>query len=248
MKTGQSVVWQELSPDNRVGEHRVYEGTIDGKRFVLPEFHIKHYSALNAISGIDGNNTYGEWGEQVMQRLLIGMMQHDDVFLDIGANLGFYSLIASSRCEKVHAFEPHAGYFKFLKVNVPAKVICYPFALSDSMTTCYLNGGLEMVNTETPFPIKTARLDSFHLNPTIVKIDVEGAALKVWEGGATTLKRARMIFVELHDENEKTFLDVIQPDFYPVPFGDDRAICIHSDYTIYDGVVDVVIEKYESKS
>jgi FkbM family methyltransferase len=59
------------------------------------------------------------------------------VFVDVGANLGIYSLVASKNpnIKKIYAFEPQPDIFKCLNINLKknlsARVIAFPCAISE---------------------------------------------------------------------------------------------------------------------
>lgn len=66
----------------------------------------------------------------------INNMQSGSIFLDVGANIGQYSLFAASRGLKVHAFEPESQNFALLCRNIVLNdqsdnVVAYPVCLSD---------------------------------------------------------------------------------------------------------------------
>jgi FkbM family methyltransferase len=66
----------------------------------------------------------------------INNMQPGDTFLDVGANIGQYSLFAAARGLKVFAFEPESQNFALLCRNIvlndqSANVVAYPVCVSD---------------------------------------------------------------------------------------------------------------------
>lgn len=67
------------------------------------------------------------------------LIRHCSSFIDIGANSGYYSMLAATVNPSiiVHAFEPASGPFQFLKRNIElnglqARVFAHPIALSNS--------------------------------------------------------------------------------------------------------------------
>jgi len=70
--------------------------------------------------------------------LLVGRLKHGDVFLDIGANIGYYSVLASAivgEAGMVIAYEPDGANFALLRRNLrlnrAVNVMAFQAALSD---------------------------------------------------------------------------------------------------------------------
>jgi len=133
-----------------------------------------------------------------------------DVFFDIGANMGWYSILVAlaQRSAQVHAFEPLPHSFAYLQHNLtlnPVRnVSAHPFGFSDRAGTFDFfhhpqgSGNASAVNlsgrpdvTITPCAVRT--LDDFaaELGQRIafIKCDVEGAELLVFRGGQQTIAR-----------------------------------------------------------
>lgn len=151
-----------------------------------------------------GTNYY----EPITTLLLRELLRPGDTFLDVGANVGFYSLVLSVTQPKtqVVAFEPNPRIFQLLKSNVAANhfdhVTCEPLALSDSdgTATLYLNQSdmsaslrddFDSHRTET-VAVRTTSLDHYINRQEIrgrliVKVDVEGHEEAFFEGARQTL-------------------------------------------------------------
>ncbi|MGV6859080.1 MAG: FkbM family methyltransferase [bacterium] len=149
-----------------------------------------------------------------------------DTVLDIGANIGWFSLLAAKTigpAGKVHAFEPRPETAKMLKRTLAdnglrEQVSLWEYALSDSW------GSLELAwstNTDNPggsflasdtsrlekgfetANVKVAVLDDLlpDVAPDLIKIDVEGAEPMVMAGSVNALRRKRpSILSELYPE------------------------------------------------
>lgn len=142
--------------------------------------------------------------------------------LDIGANIGWFSLVAARKIGlngRIHAFEPRPVTSKMLartiaSNNLQSIIKLWDCALSDSPGTVKLSWG---VNTDNPggsfiskqgsidghesVSVRTVRLDDLlpEVDPEIIKIDVEGAEPLVFKGGSKMLKRSKpLILSELH--------------------------------------------------
>lgn len=150
------------------------------------------------------------------------------VFLDVGANIGIWSIIMSSLGEikkrpQVFAFEPDPKTFKRLQVNAKrwgfTAINC---ALGAQCSLVSMRRGavshvthfsdIESVYTyglEDQFQTVCARLDCFEWikNDTsllMIKVDVEGAESDVIKGAEMTLQRARrcVLFVDGYSSEE----------------------------------------------
>lgn len=150
-----------------------------------------------------------------------------DVFIDVGANVGFVSLIASSRVGprgQVFSFEPNPGLVNRLKQTIArngvANVSIFETALGEDVGTVRLipgeNHGTSRISfgDEAPSEIEVPlrRADDLLRSripddvPAFVKIDVEGAELGVLKGMPLLLQRPNTrFFVEVGDEHSKRF-------------------------------------------
>jgi len=170
------------------------------------------------------------------------------VFLDVGANIGSYSLVASEQSlAKVHAFEPHPATFRFLLENIRLNRRSNVSALN--LAVGKTDGEVLFTNSpgsptnhivsdaDGPGSIRTMciRLDTFCRNrdtlPDIVKIDVEGFEYDVLMGAGDILPRFRIILLELNglsdkrSEGEKEITDVLRrANFIGPVYYDDHTL------------------------
>jgi FkbM family methyltransferase len=154
-------------------------------------------------------------------RVFESLLRPDSIVLDVGANIGFYSLLAASQLQdgRVHSFEPVPVNVERMKRNialngfdnitlnpqgaagqagqatlyVPADDI-YNIPGYRSTDAASLNQGLATTTTEEAVELVT--LDDYVQQQSIIhidliKIDVEGAELGVLEGAETLLERFR---------------------------------------------------------
>ena len=143
-----------------------------------------------------------------LMKFLIKNLKPEGIFFDAGANIGFYTLLASNFIEpgkgSIHAFEPTPAIFEFLKVNCAglSNVQINNVALSDQdgVAELALYSGESWKNsivTSVPgtarVTVRTTTLDQYSLKnnvfTTFVKIDVEGAEDGVIQGSREILRR-----------------------------------------------------------
>jgi len=128
------------------------------------------------------------------------------VFVDVGANYGYYSMLLHGNFEKIYAFEPILSIFKELKGNLEKfdSVECIRKAVSN------VDGqSVELSYHSSHGFAETVTLASFFPNTEIdlIKVDVEGAEWRVLEGAEPILERIKSWVVELHDPSRKEELE-----------------------------------------
>jgi FkbM family methyltransferase len=135
------------------------------------------------------------------------------VFVDVGANVGYYTLVASKLVGvvgRVYAIEPVPSTATLLRVNVKlngcSNVVVYEVAAWSTRGSLTLKilasmyGYASAVREGASVTVDASTLDdilrdeaSIHL----IKIDVEGAELDVLKGAQSTLCRTRYMVLEL---------------------------------------------------
>jgi FkbM family methyltransferase len=172
------------------------------------------------MAGATGNHYLGLLEFPDMS-FLLHLTQSDDVFLDIGANVGVYTLLASGhgKCNSV-AIEPVKNTFEQLNINIKHnglenRVKCYKTIVSNSTAQMKISNHLDAMNhvldendTSTNYElVNTTSLDKLieENAPTVLKIDVEGAELSVIKSGLTGLKREtiKAIIIETNGDDAK---------------------------------------------
>lgn len=130
--------------------------------------------------------------------------------VDIGANIGLFSMFAASLGASVTSFEPNSENCRLLLMSAAAngfenRINLRPLALSSSEGyTCFStfvgsNGGILPTKTETLsnpncMVVPTARLDDLSLGKIdLIKVDVEGAEYHVLRGAEQTIRRFKPI-------------------------------------------------------
>jgi FkbM family methyltransferase len=148
----------------------------------------------------------GEFENEEIE-LFTTLLKDASVCVDVGANIGLYTLL-SSRCGKrTIAVEPLAGNLKYLYKNLlhnHAKAEVFPVALGAEPGLQVLYGGTScasFVKNWNKFPetwntiVPLSTLDSlvsarFSGEPMLIKIDVEGFEHEVLQGAMSTLQRS----------------------------------------------------------
>lgn len=163
--------------------------------------------------------------ETDLLKMIIDETEEDDIFWDIGSNIGTHSVLTylSSKC-KVIGFEPFTPNYEscsknFQLNNVDGEV--FEAGLMDSTRktgiteeTGKTGEGRNHISNESEIEVQVYEADSLLeqnglKNPDIIKIDVEGAELRTLEGMKNILesKKDLKIFIELHPERISRYGD-----------------------------------------
>jgi len=166
---------------------------------------------INGVGYYDPNNMY------FLERIFSNNLY--STFFDVGANIGFYSLIAAkSSCSKIFAFEPHPYTYQLMNENIQInnfsnKIKSQPYALGciDGIVSytdfpgSSLNHVIENPAAKT-IEVKITRGDSFCnkylLVPEVIKIDVEGYENEVIMGFGSLIEKAHILLIECNKVQE----------------------------------------------
>ncbi len=200
------------------GVLRVPQGYAGGLAFDMRYLPIAH-AHLGSIAG--GNL------ESAVQEAMVRHLPRGGVFFDVGANLGFFSLLAAHLsgldAGRVYAFEAAPDNAEAIRVNAALNAIPNVEVLAVAVADRAGRGRLQVVDdqswskladygehpfTERIVDVELVAIDDLVASgrvppPDLVKIDVEGAELAVLAGMRETLARHRpAIICELHDTHE----------------------------------------------
>ncbi len=197
------------------GVLRVPQGYAGGLAFDMRWLPISH-AHLGSIAG--GNL------ESAVQEAMVRHLGHGGVFYDIGANLGFFSLLAAHlsglEAGRVVAFEPAPDNAEAIRVNAALNRVSNVEVICAAVADRSGAGRLQIVDDQS-----WSKLVQFGAHPftervidvemrghrragerrscapaTVVKIDVEGAELEVLAGMRETIAAHQpAIICELHD-------------------------------------------------
>ncbi|MGC2526754.1 MAG: FkbM family methyltransferase [Candidatus Acidiferrum sp.] len=139
-----------------------------------------------------------------MQRRIAGGICRGGVFYDIGANVGFYSLLASNLIDpgKVFAFEPlpvNISYLRrHLELNRRRNVEVLEIAISDlEGEACFeeeATGSMGRLADQGKLCVRTSTLDALLQAqkippPDYIKMDIEGEELRALLGAADCFRK-----------------------------------------------------------
>ena len=144
---------------------------------------------------------------------LLHYLNKKDLFVDVGANVGSYTLLAGMiKKSETISFEPIPTTYKKLERNIylnssGKKITLLNVGLSNESGvlnfTNFLNTTNKVVDEyhQSSIKVNVDSLDNYNLKPTVIKIDVEGYEEFVLKGAMNTLenKNLRVLIIELNE-------------------------------------------------
>jgi FkbM family methyltransferase len=174
---------------------------------------------------------HGVW-EPTISWWIWQTLRPGDTFVDVGANVGYYTLLAAKRVTRsgaVIAIEPSpanvATIEAQLRLNRTPNITLHPVAAGASRSTAQLYGGLETdrglssllpdwregLELEATIPVRTLDdlLEAFDASRiALIKVDVEGFEAEVVAGASATIARCiRAAFIV--ETNPNTYQTVV---------------------------------------
>lgn len=173
----------------------------------------KSVLALNMFA----NKTYVQYDFDLLDRFL----HKNETFIDIGANIGTFTLYAGKLVGnegKVLSFEPHPKFYNFMieniKLNEFKNIEYYNVGLSNENSELYFSANLDSMNhiltqqSNDSIKVKVDKLDDYTESYKIIdliKIDIEGYELFCLKGAFNTLKKTRKLIFESNNNFTQYF-------------------------------------------
>ncbi len=170
--------------------------------------------------------------EKNERKLFCEAIKPGSVVLDVGANVGIYTLLAAKRGARVFAIEADRSNVEKLQHHVHLNgfdnlVTIFPFAVSDQDGTVTLyrapgnSGHSNLFNGIDPVQVPCRTIDSLGLPPIdVCKMDIEGNELRALMGMDITIQHSPTIklLIEYAEAHGKTagMMEFICERFAPV--------------------------------
>lgn len=143
--------------------------------------------------------------ELLLLHPLTALSRRYNVFVDVGANVGKYTVPLARHYKHVYAVEPDPDNLYALKRNIElnnlSNVTIVPKALGSTRGVVALaQAGAQSRIAPQGIPVEMTTLDECCPDAEVVKIDVEGYELEVVKGALETIKRNRPVLVIEHHE------------------------------------------------
>lgn len=214
---------------NKIVKQIIYKW-IEGLKFI----------ARKGDAGIVGNIYFGlyEFEESIF---LLHFIEKEDIFLDIGANIGHYSLLMSGvkKCKSI-AVEPVPETFKQLVNqvdlnNLGTLILPLNIGVSSSNGELFFSTDKGTMNSivnkdyGNSIKVKVSTIDdlSEHNMPIAIKIDVEGYEKFAFMGAQKTLANPllKVIIVELNEsgikhgiKDDEIYSEIVKFGFKPFSY------------------------------
>jgi FkbM family methyltransferase len=214
LRDGKNFFYQRLSP-----------GLTPAERFVTAVLDAGFSMKLDLQDAVQRRMYfYGDYDERYEAKMIRRLLDKGEIFWDIGANIGYFSLLAAATLQQsgqVIAFEPgrvaYARLMDNIALNPFGNITAFNLAVTDreGEAALYLaaetadgcaslyGAGPEVTAQES---CRTVSLDGFAPShalpgPDFIKIDVEGAELFVLRGAREMLAVSRpLLLVEMKAE------------------------------------------------
>lgn len=206
---------------------RIVQGRLKGRKWIV------------------GSGVHGCWlgsYELDKQKLFERTIQPGKVVYDLGANVGFYTLLSSvivGASGKVYAFEPLPRNINYLrqhmKINQVENVQIIEAAISDKTGEVTFNEGADpstgRIDGNGAIYVKCVALDQLYasnevLAPDFMKIDIEGGELLALQGARQIIEKHHpVIFLATHgNEVHVQCLKLLASFGYEVRSVDQRSM------------------------
>ena len=203
-RVGNGLLLRTLAALHRnVGVGTVYQVSHDG---VAAVFEGQKFAYHFANFGCTGNLDWVNDAENLTRDAFFAEVAPRDVFYDIGAHGGVYSLTYLARCGgEVHSFEPlPAELMENLRLNGQSTERVHAVAVGDKagsvrMTTKFRSSNhVDAISGDREVPI--VRIDDYVAerrlpDPQWIKIDIEGMELPALRGAEQLLRRAQPVVI-----------------------------------------------------
>lgn len=224
---------------------------------LLPDDTVLHIlqGPMRGRKWIKGAGVSGYWlgtYELEHQKILSDLLREGDVFYDVGAHVGFFSLLAShlvGSSGAVYAFEPLLRNATFLKkhieLNQISNIVVIEAAIADYDGEALFeeseSSSMGKISPKGKSRITATSLDSLIAGgaispPTVIKIDVEGVQDIVLKGSRGILEKyypAILIEAVYEKDNKQNFYSVLTTLGYTIePIG-NKSIEIAGDFFAY---------------
>jgi FkbM family methyltransferase len=187
------------------------------------------------------NGVYGRDETEFIQSFI----KPDMVCVDIGANIGYFTILMAKLARETIAFEPDPQNYDLLiqniRLNGPGAVVAYNYAVGKTsgvtkLYKCGTNSGMHRVYPSKWCNSGTENIDMVTLDSMIeyadfIKMDIEGAEYGALLGMKRILEKGCTLLMEFHTPSIREYgkepIEVYNYMLdlgYNITYGDDRPL------------------------
>ncbi len=180
----------------------------------------------NGMTGATGN-IYCGLHEFSDMAFLLHFLRPGDLFVDVGANIGSYTILASHVCgADTIAIEPDPETMKSLKRNIAAngletKVTPVETAIGSKAGEARFTVGRDTINHITDGTEENVRIVKLQClddllqgkEPSFIKIDVEGFEVEVMAGAERVLMAKSLVAIETEGRQPEVIMSLTRAGF-----------------------------------
>ena len=201
----------------------------------------------------------GRIHEPLTTKIIADNLNSKSVFFDLGAHIGFFSIVAAAICKRVECFEIDPKCVPIIKRNI--KINGFKNISVNNVAISDREGKIKIPVLDNPRPmlsisgqnvqdkfikVKSTDLDTFikknKIKPDLIKIDVEGAEYNVLRGMKKTLKKKNIkLLVEVHPGQLKNFghtyhdvIRILRKSDYKIMHYRSHRSYVHKDFELID--------------
>lgn len=148
--------------------------------------------------------------EKYETAMILSQINEKSVVVDVGANIGYYTILTAKIAKKVYAFEPEKRAFEILQRNVRQNKLKNVVLINKAVGS--ENKKVRIKKNKNNFgdsrvvtgkDIDCIKLDNLIREKIdVVKIDVQGYEFEVWKGMTKIVKKDKpVIFMEIDRKN-----------------------------------------------
>jgi FkbM family methyltransferase len=182
------------------------------KLYDVPQIGAKMY--LRDETDLWGFLQNGEY-EPAETKLVQSIVKKDWICFDVGANIGYYTILMAKRCKEVYAFEAEPENYKVLLMNKMANGTKNAYLLERALSEhkgliplylCDKSHGMHRTYKskhchDVPIMVKSLRLDDCSQPDKIdfIKMDIEGSEYQALNGMVKTIEKHHpTMLIEFH--------------------------------------------------
>lgn len=174
---------------------------------------------------------HGKYGDRI-EALLSSLLSPTDIFIDVGANVGYFSIIASKICSngKVIALEPNFNLCSMIRrsarrngidnltvlpIGAGSQARIDTFQIQSSSGISFVGAGTHVRKGDNVVVVETVVVETLdtiyeyccdNKFPELVKLDVEGRELEVLQGATKLIAHGSTHFIVEHSaSNQERF-------------------------------------------